>query len=99
MVDILPPEGPETIIPNTRAVINELKQFDMGLLDRPRWLVLNKTDLLPDDELEKVRQEIVEELDWQGELFMISAATGHGCQDLVRAIMKWLQRQKEELEG
>ena len=72
----------------------------LGLLmgSIPRWLVLNKTDLVPDDELEKIRQEIVEELDWHGELFMISAATGQGCQELMQAIMKWLERQKEELE-
>jgi len=70
----------------------------VALLERPRWLVLNKIDLLPENELEKIQQEIVEELDWRGELFMISAATGQGCQELVRAIMIWLLRQKEELE-
>ena len=98
MVDVMPPEGQENIIPNARAVINELKQFDVALLDRPRWLVLNKTDLLPDDELQRIRQQIIDELDWQGELFMISAATGKGCPELVQAIMKWLLRQQEELE-
>jgi GTP-binding protein len=99
MIDVMPPEGSENIIPNASAVINELKQFDEALLDRPRWLVLNKTDLLPDDELEELRQEMVEALDWQGELFMISAATGQGCPELVQAIMQWLLRQQEELEG
>ena len=98
IVDVLPPEGPDNIIANARAVINELKQFDVALLERPRWLVLNKIDLLPENELEKIQQEIVEELDWRGELFMVSAATGQGCQELVRAIMIWLLRQKEELE-
>lgn len=98
IVDVLPPEGPDNIIANARAVINELKQFDVALLERPRWLVLNKIDLLPENELEKIQQEIVEELDWRAELFMISAATGQGCQELVRAIMIWLLRQKEELE-
>jgi len=38
MVDIMPPEGQENIIANARAVINELKQFDEELLERPRWL-------------------------------------------------------------
>lgn len=69
------------------------------MLERPRWLVLNKSDLLSEDELEKFRQKIVDELDWQGELFMISAATGQGCQALVLAIIKWLLHQQEELEG
>ncbi|MEA1888747.1 MAG: Obg family GTPase CgtA, partial [Pseudomonadota bacterium] len=99
MVDIMPPEGQDNIIANIRALINELQQFDEALLDRPRWLVLNKTDLLADDELERIRQQIVAELDWQGELFMISAATGKGCPELVQAIMKWLLRQQEELDG
>jgi GTP-binding protein len=98
VIDIMPPEGPQSIIPNTRIVINELQQFDKALLDRPRWLVLNKTDLLSDDELQKIRQQIVDALDWRGELFMISAATGQGCQELVKAIMKWLLRQWKEVE-
>ncbi len=80
-------------------MINELKQFDEALLERPRWLVLNKTDLLPDEEVKALQQEMIDALDWQGELFMISAATGQGCPDLVQAIMKWLIRQQEELEG
>ncbi|MDB4521902.1 Obg family GTPase CgtA [Gammaproteobacteria bacterium] len=99
MIDIMPPEGPDNIITNARTVINELQQFDPELLERPRWLVLNKSDLLSEDELEKFRQKIVDELDWQGELFMISAATGQGCQALVLAIIKWLLHQQEELEG
>jgi GTP-binding protein len=98
VIDIMPPEGPQSIIPNARIVINELQQFDKALLDRPRWLVLNKTDLLSDDELQKIRQQIVDALDWRGELFMISAATGQGCQELVKAIMKWLLRQWKEVE-
>ena len=98
IIDIMPPEGPESIVPNARVVINELNQFDKALLDRPRWLVLNKTDLVPDDELQKIRQQIVDALDWQSELFMISAATGQGCPELMQAIMKWLLRQQEELD-
>lgn len=99
MIDIMPPEGPDNIIANARTVINELQQFDPELLERPRWLVLNKSDLLSEEELEIFRQKIVDELDWQGELFMISAATGQGCQALVLAIIKWLLHQQEELEG
>lgn len=99
MIDIMPPEGPDNIIANARTVINELQQFDPDLLERPRWLVLNKSDLLSEEELEIFRQKIVDELDWQGELFMISAATGQGCQALVLAIIKWLLHQQEELEG
>ncbi len=99
IVDIMPPEGQDNIIANVRALINELQQFDASLTERPRWLVLNKIDLLPDDELQKIRQQIIDELDWQGELFMISAATGKGCPELVQAIMKWLLRQQEEIEN
>lgn len=99
MIDIMPPEGPDNIIANARTVINELQQFDPELLERPRWLVLNKSDLLSEEELEIFRQKIVDELDWQGELFMISAATGQGCQALVLAIIKWLLHQQDELGG
>jgi GTP-binding protein len=98
IVDIMPPEGPEHIVDNARAVIAELEQFDPELLERPRWLVLNKCDLLLDEELEERRREIVEGLDWQGETYMISAATGQGCRELMETIMTWLNRQQEELD-
>ena len=99
MIDIDPPEGPQDIVANAHAVINELQQYDPELVARPRWLVLNKTDLLPAAELEQRRREIVDGLNWQGELYMISAATGNGCQELVQDIMKWLLRQREEQQS
>jgi GTP-binding protein len=96
IVDIMPPEGEESIVSNARAVINELQKFDPELVQRPRWLVLNKADLLPEQERQELADEIARKLDWKGELHMISAATGEGCRQLMEDIMQWLLREREE---
>ena len=96
LVDMGPLGNP---VEDIATITGELEGFNAELAGRERWLVLNKTDLLQEDELEQLREEIVDALDWQGELFIISAATGQGCPELVQAIMQWLLRQQEELEG
>ncbi len=98
LVDIMPPEGEETIIPNVHAIIQELEQFSPELAKQERWLVFNKTDLLPEQERDAVCNDIVDELDWQGRVYRISAATGDGCQQLSQAIMNWLEENERETE-
>ncbi|MGZ5176913.1 MAG: GTPase ObgE, partial [Burkholderiales bacterium] len=66
--------------------------------DKPRWLVLNKADLLPVDQREKLLRAFVRKLGWKGKTFIISALTGEGCQRLVYAVMDHLdQAQKDKL--
>lgn len=98
LVDVLPPEGVESIIPNFHAIVDELEQFSPALARRERWLVLNKTDLLPEAERQAVCSRIVNDIGWQGRVYMISAATREGCQQLTREIMNWLEQQEEEGE-
>ncbi|MBV1921445.1 MAG: 50S ribosome-binding GTPase, partial [Pseudomonadales bacterium] len=73
------------------AIAGELHLFSRTLAERERWLVLNKLDLLPEAEAEKRCQQIVEELDWQGPVFKVSAVNGQGTQDLVYEIMNHLE--------
>jgi GTP-binding protein len=61
-----------------RTIAKELKKFDAELAKRPRWLVLNKADLLPEDEREARAKAIVRKLRWTKPWFMVSAATGEG---------------------
>jgi GTP-binding protein len=98
LVDVLPPDGPASIIPNYHAIVDELEQFSPALARRERWLVLNKTDLLPETERQAVCSGIVRDIGWQGRVYMISAATRDGCQQLTREIMNWLEQQEEEGE-
>ena len=76
LVDIAPPDPDADPVKDARAIVGELKKFSKDLRTKPRWLVLNKIDLLPADEAEKRCAEIVRRLRWKGPTFRISAVTG-----------------------
>ncbi|MBS0395252.1 MAG: GTPase ObgE [Proteobacteria bacterium] len=94
LVDISPPDPDADPVKDARAIVAELKKFSAELGKRERWLVLNKTDLLPPDEAEARCAEIVRRLRFKGPTFRISAATGAGTRELAAALMRRL----EELE-
>jgi GTPase len=64
------------------------------LAKKPRWLVLTKRDLLPDEEAEKRARDIVRRLRFRGPHFLVSAATGRGTQELAQKIMVFLEEQQ-----
>ena len=74
-----------------------------GYAAKPRWLVLNKIDLLPADEVDARCKDIVRRLRWKGPTFRISGVTGEGTQALMQDVMKFLeatraaQREAEEV--
>src|SRR5690606_13736580 len=69
----------------------ELAKFSVTLADRERWLVLNKLDLLPEDEREQRCEELLEELGWDGPVYRISAISGEGREVLCQDIMRWIE--------
>ncbi|WP_445158525.1 Obg family GTPase CgtA [Halomonas sp. E14] len=77
-----------------RAIALELEQFSPTLAERPRWLVLNKLDLVPEAEREARIQAIVDGLAWEGPVFRISAISGEGTDVLVQAAHRWLTEQR-----
>jgi GTP-binding protein len=96
MLDIMPYENSESPVDSARKIIAEVEKWSDDLANKPRWLVLNKIDRLPEDEAEKVCQSIVDELAWDGPVFRISALKRQGLQDLTYAIMDFLQQQVED---
>lgn len=72
------------------AILKELKNFSAALTELPRWLVINKVDLLAEEDRDALVKDLVDRLGWEGELFVISAASGIGTQDLVQAAHRWL---------
>jgi GTP-binding protein len=80
LVDIAPMAEDEDPVAQVKTIEKELKKFDPGMLKRPRWLVLNKADLLPPDEAQKRAKAIVRRLRWKAPWFLVSAATGEGTQ-------------------
>ena len=78
----------------------ELEKFDATLLERPRWLVLNKIDLLPEDEREKRAKAIVKKLKWKAPWFAVSAATGDGTLPVVQQAMRLIDElHRDEVEA
>lgn len=71
-------------------IVKEISEFSPSLAERDRWLVLNKIDQLLDDEREERKQAVIERLDWQGPVFMVSALDKEGTKELSQAIMRYL---------
>jgi GTP-binding protein len=92
LVDIVPPDPDADPVRDARAIVAELKKFSKDLATKPRWLILNKRDLLPDAEAEKLAADIVRRLRFRGPKFLISAATGRGTRELADAVMVFLEQ-------
>jgi GTP-binding protein len=97
VVDAVPLSPDHDPVRDVRAVAAELKKYDPALYRKPRWLVLNKLDLLADVEREAVVQRIVKRLRWRGPVFSLSALTGEGCTRLVHAVAEHLARERDEV--
>lgn len=91
LIDIAPIDPDADPVKDARAIAGELKKFAAGLAAKPRWLVLNKIDLLPEDEVERRCKDIVRRLRWKGPTFRISGATGQGTKELCQDVMKFLE--------
>lgn len=89
LVDAAPPDGSDPVAA-VRTIGEELEAFSPALAARPRWLVLNKLDLLDEDAADALAARLREELAWEGPLYRIAAASGTGterlCQDLMTAL-------------
>ncbi|HSR01786.1 MAG TPA: GTPase ObgE [Methylophilaceae bacterium] len=98
LIDIAPLDGVTDPVAEARAIVNELKKHDETLYEKPRWLVLNKVDML--DNPDEVVKAFVKEFDWDGPIFAISAINGNGCRQLTYAIMEHMEamRLKEQEE-
>jgi GTP-binding protein len=92
LVDIAPLDPDADPVKGARAIIAELKKFSADLLEKPRWLLLNKSDLLPPAEAEARAKDIIRRLRWRGSHFLISGATGAGTPELVQAVMTFLEQ-------
>ncbi|QHE89032.1 Obg family GTPase CgtA [Hydrogenophaga sp. BPS33] len=86
MVDVAPFDEGVDPVAQAKAIVAELKKFDQELYDKPRWLVLNKLDMVPADEREARIKDIVKRLKYKGPVFEISALTREGCELLVQKV-------------
>ena len=88
IVDFAPFDDAVDPVAQAKAIVGELKKYDQSLFDKPRWLVLNKLDMVPVEEREQRVKDFVKRFKWKGPVFQISALTHEGCEALTRAIYK-----------
>ena len=96
LVDAVPTDPDVDPTQQVRAIETELEKFSAELANCERWLVLNKMDLLPADQRDERCRAIVGKLDWQAPYFAISAATGDGTDELIKAIANHLQSDADD---
>ena len=95
LVDIAPLDETANPVREARAVIEELKKYDEALYRKPRWLVLNKLDLLAPPEREQKCRQFLSDFGWEEKSFIISALTGEGCKELIFAVMQYLEQNRD----
>jgi GTP-binding protein len=92
LVDMGPLGDP---VQDVSTIIEELQDFSPELAARERWLVLNKMDLVPEDERDQRCNEVIAALGWQGPVFRISSLGRQGTTELVNAVMAYLEKTRE----
>lgn len=100
MVDVMPPDGSDPA-DDVRTIELELAKYSEELAARERWLVINKLDLIVEDERDELCRGIVERLGWTGPAFFISAVAGVGIDALTGAIMTHVEKNRpaEEVDA
>jgi GTP-binding protein len=100
IIDLAPFDINIDPVKEAKAIVKELKKYDESLFEKPRWLVLNKLDMVPEDERDAKVKDFIKRFGWKGPMFRISALTHEGCDDLVKEIYEHLAalRQLEQRE-
>ena len=94
VIDLAPFDEGVDPVAQAKAIAGELKKYDKALYEKPRWLVLNKLDMVADDERAAKVKDFVKRLRFKGPVFEISALTREGCEPLVQAIYQHVKAQQ-----
>ena len=95
VIDVMPVDESDPV-ENAKTIINELKQHSSKLAEKPRWLILNKLDLLLEEEAQEITERIANELNWQDRVFGISAFNKMGTDELVQEVMTFIESLPDE---
>ena len=96
VIDVVPPDPDADVVRDAKALVRELRKYDETLYRKPRWLVFNKLDLVPEKDREKLVQSLLKKLGVSRKHFAISAISGDGCRPLVFAAMEHLEQQQDK---
>ncbi|MDA9598945.1 GTPase ObgE [bacterium] len=95
LVDMMPYDG-STAGENAEVIEQELEKFSPTMAAGDRWLILNKVDLLQEDEVDARCDEVVEHMNWQGPVFRMSGLASQGTKNLCAAIMDYIDEQRQQ---
>mgnify|MGYP001186300999 CR=1 FL=1 len=98
IVDIAPFDPGADPLRDAHAIVEELRKYDAKLYEKPRWLVLNKIDLIPESERQARIEALVRKYGNVSRYFAISAINGAGCRELTFAVMDYLDQQRHAAE-
>ncbi len=96
LVDLSPADITHEPYAAFTALSHELEKYSDELAGKPRWLILNKSDLLSDEDVEQVRSELLKKIDWKGPIYTISSVAQKGTEQLMRDIMQYLDDKRDE---
>jgi GTP-binding protein len=99
VVDIAPFDDSIDPVAQAKAIVAELKKYDLALHAKPRWLVLNKIDMLAADQQAARVKDFVKRLRWKGPVFEISALARTGLDPLVQAVYEHVAAHKPAVEA
>mgnify|MGYP003382577778 CR=1 FL=1 len=91
MVDMAPFDEAVDPVAQAKSIVAELKKYDKALFDKPRWLVLNKLDMVDSDKRAALVQDFVKRFRFKGPVFQISALTREGCEPLIKAVYQHIK--------
>ena len=94
MIDFAPFDEAVDPVAQAKAIVGELKKYDKALYDKPRWLVLNKLDMVPVEEREARVKDFIKRFKYKGPVFEISALTREGCETLIKTIFQHIKAQQ-----
>ncbi|MET3444532.1 GTP-binding protein [Variovorax paradoxus] len=94
VIDLAPFDETVDPVAQAKAIVGELKKYDTALYEKPRWLVLNKLDMVPGDERAARIKDFVKRMRFKGPVFEISALTREGCEHLVQAVYQHIKAQQ-----
>lgn len=97
LVDVAPIDGSDPI-ENAKTIVNELKKHSSDLAEKTCWLVLSKTDLALEEDVDELEQRLLAELQWTAPCFRVSSIDKQGLTPLIHELMQTLERLNEEEE-
>ena len=97
MIDLLPADQSDPV-ENAKAIIAELEKYSPKLAAKPRWLIFNKIDLLLEEEVDELKEKIIEALGWEGPTFQISAFQKQNTEELCREVMNFIEELPAEID-